>query len=653
MVSLAMQFAEDSCLCRYGGNADTNEDRILSWRGSGDYSRMQMIERNREIYGIAHWGAGYFDIDARGRVCVQPAAAARQCIDLREIIDALRVRNIGFPVLLRFTDILADRIHALQRGFASACREHRYAGSYIPVYPIKVNQQRSVIEAILAAGDVGLEAGSKPELLAIMGFSEHGMVICNGYKDRAYIRLALIGLQMGLNLYLVIEKPSELELVIAEAMNLGVRPRLGIRIRLASISDGKWQNSGGEKSKFGFHASEITSMIERLENAGLLNTLQLMHFHMGSQVANIHAIKTALREAGQFYAALHQLGAAIKTVDVGGGLAVDYDGSQSRNEFSCNYSIDEYARNVVRCFAEICAKQQLPQPDIITESGRAITAHHAVLITDVIAVERLAEEPVGQSGSMVFHQHSREYIDSNPLESWHDAQFDINEARTLFAQGRLQLDELAAAERQYLAVCQRIEQSLDPGNHAQREVLHELREKLADKVFCNFSLFQSMPDVWGIAQVFPIMPLQRLDELPSRRAVIQDLTCDSDGRMDHYIDAQNIEKTMRLHDIGGGENYLLGFFLLGAYQEILGDMHNLFGETHAVDIALEHDSYRIIEATQAATVSDLLAHVHIDADTLQRRYREKLAGAALTNRQRQLFEQELMQALAGNTYLEK
>lgn len=282
-----------------------------------------------------------------------------------------------------------------------------------------------------------------------------------------------------------------------------------------------------------------------------------------------------------------------------------------------------------------------------------MTAHHAVLITDVIDVERLAEESVGQAGSTIFHHHSSEYIDSNPLESWHDVQFDITEARTLFAQGRLQLSELAAAERQYLAVCQRIKQSLNPENHAQREVLHELREKLADKVFCNFSLFQSMPDVWGIAQIFPIMPIQRLDELPSRRTVIQDLTCDSDGRIEQYIDAQNIENTLRLHDIKAGETYLLGFFLLGAYQEILGDMHNLFGDTHAVDITLDHNGYRITEATQAETVSDLLAHVHIGPDTLQQRYREKLGRAALTPRQRQQFEQELLTGLAGNTYLEK
>ena len=614
---------------------------------------MQMIEQNRKIYGIADWGGGYFDIDAGGHVCVKPDTSAQQCIDLWKIVDSLQARNIGLPVLLRFTDILADRIHALQHGFARACRENHYAGSYTPVYPIKVNQQRSVIEAILAAGNVGLEAGSKPELLAIMGFSGQGMVVCNGYKDRAYIRLALIGLRMGLNLYLVIEKSSELDLVIAEANNLGIHPKLGIRIRLASISNGKWQNSGGEKSKSGFHAREIAGMIERLEHAGLLDSLQLMHFHMGSQVANIHDIKTALREAGQFYAALHQLGAGIKVVDVGGGLAIDYEGSNSRNEFPSNYSIDEYARNVVRNFAEVCARERLPQPAIVTESGRAITAHHAVLITDVIDVERQAEEPLGQSNAAIFHQHSRAYIDSNPLESWHDAQFDINEARALFAQGRLQLKELAAAERHYLAVCQQIQRCLDPENHAQREVLHELQEKLADKVFCNFSLFQSMPDVWAISQVFPVMPIQRLDELPARRAVIQDLTCDSDGRIDRYIDARNIEKTMRLHDIHADETYLLGFFLLGAYQEILGDMHNLFGDTHAVDIAINRDGFRITGTAPGETVRDLLDYVHIDPEMLLRRYREKLNGAGLSLRQRQQFEQELTTGLTGNTYLEK
>jgi arginine decarboxylase len=548
------------------------------------------------------------------------------------------------PVLVRFTDILKDRVKRLSCAFQKACANNDYQGKYTPVYPIKVNQQRQVVEGILASDNVGLEAGSKPELLAIMALSNQGVVVCNGYKDRAYIRLALIGLKMGLNLYLVIEKPLELELIIEEAARLNIKPQLGLRVRLSSISAGKWQNSGGEKSKFGLHAYEVLQLIERLKQSDLLDTLKLMHFHMGSQIANIHDIKIALKEAGQFYVELHRLGAQIKVVDAGGGLGVDYDGSRSRRESSINYSLDEYAQNIVRSFAELCAEKQIPQPDIITESGRALTAHHAVLITNVTDIESVYTNNTELLALPDVH---------NPVEHYHDAHFALSEARARFTQDKLSIIELAKAENSYALICQQIKNQLNPNTQSEATILQELNEKLADKVFCNFSLFQSMPDIWGIDQIFPIMPIHRLDEQPMRRAVIQDLTCDSDGRIDQYIDGQNIEKTLPVHALDKKLPYLIGFFMVGAYQEILGDMHNLFGDTHSINIELDDKGYHFYDLQEGEHVSDLLDYVHISSEELKFAYRYKLAKSNLSEQQQQDYEQELIAGLTSYTYLEK
>ncbi|MGR8934128.1 MAG: biosynthetic arginine decarboxylase [Gammaproteobacteria bacterium] len=611
-------------------------------------------ETAKELYAIDYWGDGYFDINASGHVCVKPRSDNGVCLDLFDIAQALQQDGLSSPVLVRFTDILADRVRSLQHGFKQACAEHAYNGAYTPVYPIKVNQQHKVIEGISKADGIGLEAGSKAELLAILGLSKaHGLIICNGYKDRGYIRLALIGLKMGLDLYIVIEKPSELDILIDEARQLDIRPQLGVRIRLSSISAGKWQNSGGEKSKFGFHANEVLRLIERLRQENWLEVLQLMHFHMGSQIANIHDIKAALREAGQFYAQLRFLGAPIRVVDAGGGLGVDYDGSRSRGECSMNYNIDEYAQNIVRSFAEVCSRYALPHPDIVTESGRAITAHHAVLIADIIDVETVDASDVAQFDAETGQRHDIGRIDRNALESYHDAQFDLTQARSSFVQGDSSLAELANAERLYIAICQQVKKRLNPNNHAHREILKELEEKLADKLFCNFSLFQSLPDIWGIDQVFPVMPIHRLGEVPQRRAVLQDLTCDSDGRIDCYVDSQNLEKTLPVHDIKPGEPYFIGFFLVGAYQEILGDMHNLFGDTHSVNIELDGDGYRCGGALHGENVSDLLDYVHINPDELKTAYRQKLAAVELPAERRHAFEQELFAGLTAYTYLEK
>lgn len=607
-------------------------------------SKTWSTEQSAQTYAIENWGDGYFSINSSGHVCVKPSSDKDIELDLYEIAQSLNDKDLSLPVLVRFTDILKDRVKRLSSAFQKACGINDYQGKYTPVYPIKVNQQRQVVEGILAADNIGLEAGSKPELLAIMALSNQGVVVCNGYKDRAYIRLALIGLKMGLNLYLVIEKPLELELIIEEAARLNIKPQLGLRVRLSSISAGKWQNSGGEKSKFGLHAHEVLQLIERLKQSDLLDALKLMHFHMGSQIANIHDIKIALKEAGQFYVELHRLGAQIKVVDAGGGLGVDYDGSRSRRESSINYSLDEYAQNIVRSFAELCAEKQLPQPDIITESGRALTAHHAVLITNVTDIESVYTNTMELLALPDVH---------NPVEHYHDAHFALSEARARFTQDKLSIIELAKAENDYSLICQQIKSQLNPNTQSEATILQELNEKLADKVFCNFSLFQSMPDIWGIDQIFPIMPIHRLDEQPMRRAVIQDLTCDSDGRIDQYINGQNIEKTIPVHELDKKQPYLIGFFMVGAYQEILGDMHNLFGDTHSINIKLDANGYHFYDLQEGEHVSDLLDYVHINSEELKAAYREKLAKSNLSEHQRQDFEQELIAGLTSYTYLEK
>jgi arginine decarboxylase len=616
---------------------------------------------SREVYAIEHWGEGYFDINDDGQVIVTPTRnPVHGKVSLTEIIEGIRREGMNLPVLVRFTDILKDRVSRLTEAFNLAREEHEFKGNYTPVYPIKVNQQRGVIDALLKSKDpVGLEAGSKSELLAILALSDAGTVICNGYKDRSYIRLALIGRSLGLNIFIVIEKLSELGVVLTEAANLGIDPQLGVRIRLSSISAGKWQNSGGEKSKFGLHSGEILRLIELLSAAGKLEWLKLMHFHMGSQVADIGDIKTALREAARYYHELRSLGADIQVADVGGGLGIDYEGTRSTSECSLNYSVDEYALSIVRAFSEICDEHQLPHPDLITESGRAISAHHAILVTHITDIESVQNDPTPPKDTRAKPlEDLADCLDRIKSESvvgiYHDAQFDIAEARAMFVQGKLGLRDLAEAERLNAAIAHGVQARLDGRLRAHRDLLDELNERLADKVFCNFSLFQSMPDAWAIGQVFPVMPLQRLHEEPKRRCIIQDLTCDSDGMIEQYIDLQSLESTLRIHETSAPEGYLIGFFLVGAYQEILGDMHNLFGDTHAVNITVNPDgSYQMLDPTHGDGSDDMLRYVHIDPSELERAYRRKLVEANLPADQKKLFETELMAGLSAYTYLEE
>ncbi|MCX8048694.1 MAG: biosynthetic arginine decarboxylase [Methylohalobius sp.] len=619
----------------------------------------------RDSYAIRHWSDGYFDIAESGHLVAIPRRdSSLGQVDLVEIVDRIGKEGLSLPILIRFTDILRDRVVRLSQAFAAARAEYGYQGPYTPVYPIKVNQQRSVVEAILHSDvpRIGLESGSKPELLALLALASPGTtVICNGYKDRAYIRLALIGQRLGLNVFLVVEKPSELGLILEEAETLGIAPQLGVRLRLTSVAAGKWQNSGGEKAKFGLAASDVLALVQTLKQGARLSWLKLMHFHVGSQVADIDDFKAALREASRYYAELRRLGAPIAIFDAGGGLGVDYEGTHSNSFSSINYNLHEYAHSLVRALTEVCAEADLPHPEIITESGRALTAHHAVLVTNIIEVEQPISDlppPTAEENAYPILMDLRRALErlehDGLLSTYHDAQFDLREARALYVQGRLSLAQLAEAERLNTIICQRLRQRLDIRLRAHRELLDELNDRLADKVFCNFSVFQSMPDAWAIGQIFPVVPLQRLHEPPTRRGRIMDLTCDSDGSLKSYVDRQSIESTLPLHEIHPGERYLIGFFMLGAYQEILGDIHNLFGDTHSVNVELDgHGGWQLTMPARGDHAADLLRYVHIMPENLQRAFRKKLAQIDLHPAQRKLFENELVSGLNGYTYLEE
>ena len=611
-----------------------------------------------DLYNIPHWGEGYFDVAANGHLLVRPLRERSPvAIDLYELAQKLPKEGLQLPVLVRFSNILHDRVDALTGAFAEVIKELDYKGRYTAVYPIKVNQQREVIEEIVAHGGsrVGLEAGSKPELAAVLGMAAPGStIVCNGYKDRAYIRRALIGQKIGHQVYIVVEKLSELPLVIEESKALKVAPQIGLRVRLSSIGAGKWQNTGGEKSKFGLSCTQVLEAIEQLRTAGQLDSLKMVHFHLGSQIANVQDIQRGMREAARFYAELRVLGAPVNLVDVGGGLGVDYEGTRSRSYCSMNYSQREYARNIVRTLQEVCGETGQPQPDIISESGRALTAHHAVLITSVIDHESApngAPQAPAKGDPAILHDlfeliagvHKR-----GALECLHDAASLLSEAQGQYTHGALTLSQRAYAEKTYYAVCRAVIPKLDDGIRSHREVLDELREKLAEKYFCNFSVFQSVPDAWAIEQVFPILPIHRLDERPGLRASLCDLTCDSDGRIDHYVDRGGLEPTLPLHALKSGEDYLIAFFMVGAYQEILGDMHNLFGDTNAVNVVLDgKGSWKLQGAEQGDRTDELLRYVHLAPEELAKTYRRKCEAAGVSAE----LLAELEEGLTGYTYL--
>lgn len=626
------------------------------------------VNDSRTLYNLPHWGEGYFDVGADGQVLVHPDGRQElPGIGLGDIAGRLAEEGLGLPCLLRFPQILAHRVGTLQAAFAEAMAAENYRGDYTAVYPIKVNQQRRVVEEILRAGQggVGLEAGSKPELLAVLALvPAGGTVICNGYKDEEYIRLALMGEKLGVKVFIVVEKRSELPLILAEAQRLQVTPRIGVRARLASAGAGKWQNTGGEKSKFGLSAADILDLVEQLRHAHALHSLQLLHFHLGSQIPNIQFIKGGMRECARLYAELCHLGAGLQVVDVGGGLGVDYEGTRSRAFCSTNYDARDYARAIVAALAEICHAEGLREPLIISESGRALSAHHAVLLTNIIDVEAAPGEfppnldaAAGTALQAELQQllaHLDHATAAAAVEAYHEALYLMAEVQQQFNHGLLNLAQRAQAEGLYAHVLWRVRAALDGHNRAHRDVLDELDEKLVDKYFGNFSLFQSLPDVWAIDQVFPIVPVQRLEEEPRRRARLEDITCDSDGRVDAYVTADGLAPALPVHVLEAGKPYVLGVFLVGAYQEILGDMHNLFGDTDSVNVLRRDDgSIALVEPHPGDTVESVLQYVQFSASDLLARYGQKIAGCApLHAEEREHFLQAFADGLRGYTYLE-
>src|SRR5574337_331148 len=588
-------------------------------------SKPWTIATARHTYAVPYWSDGYADIDEAGDVVMRPRGAGGPALSLPAIVERACAEGLRLPLLLRFPDILADRLARLQGAFARAIAEHGYAGAYTAIYPIKVNQQRGVAGELVAAGHegFGLEAGSKPELMAVLAMARPGsIVICNGYKDREYIRLALVGRKLGLRVHIVIEKLSELDHVFAEAKALGVEPLLGVRVRLASIGAGKWQNTGGDKGKFGLSPQQVLTLIERLDAAGLKHTLKLQHFHMGSQISNVRDIANGMREATRYFVELRRMGVPLDSVDVGGGLGVDYEGTRSRSHNSINYSIEQYASTIVQSLAEAVPAGAIPPP-----------------CADEPSVLRRLRETWAE-------------LDRRPaLELFHEAQHHLSEGQTLYALGQLGLADRARLDQMYYAIANAVRARLLPAERSHRAALDELDEKLVDKYFANFSVFESIPDVWAIQQIFPIAPIARLGEKPTRRGVIVDLTCDSDGRIDHYVDAEGVNVSLQLHELNEGESYRLGIFMVGAYQETLGDIHNLFGDTDAVNVRVDGDSYLFDHQRHGDTTDLMLEYVGYDLDALRRSYRERIASAGVTGAEAERLYQTLDHGLTAYTYL--
>jgi len=621
-----------------------------------------------ETYAIRSWGAAYFGINDKGNVCVHPEGPAGANFDLKELVDEVRRRGIGLPLLIRFTDVLRHRVVVLNEAFKKAIAEHAYQGPYRGVYPIKVNQHRHVAETIVDTGrqyGYGLEAGSKPELLAVMALldSEESLVICNGYKDEEYIETALFASKLGRKVILVVEKPSELALIAEVSRRTGIKPRIGMRVKLSSRGAGKWEASGGDRSKFGLSSSELMAAIAFLREAGLLDCFELLHFHLGSQVSNIRNVKNALREASRYYVEVAQKGAPLKYLDVGGGLGVDYDGSQTNFTSSMNYSTEEYANDVVFAVREACDLAGVAHPTLVSESGRAVVAHHAVLITEVLGVSDLDAPPVPDAlppnaAPVVKNLHAtfKDVTRKNVLEAYHDATEYKEECLTLFSLGHLSLDQRVAAENIFWALCQKV-MTIARELKEMPEELETLERTLSDTYFCNFSVFQSLPDSWAIDQLFPVMPIHRLNEKPNRRGVLADITCDSDGKIEHFIDRRDVKDVLELHPLNQ-DDYYLGIFLVGAYQEILGDLHNLFGDTHAVQVSLgPNGGYMIDNVVSGDTVTEVLNYVSYHRDDMVakvRRFAEQAlrAGRISLDESRQLLRM-YEEGLAGYTYLER
>ncbi|HJQ19653.1 MAG TPA: biosynthetic arginine decarboxylase [Gemmatimonadaceae bacterium] len=629
------------------------------------------IDSAKSLYNIDGWGAGFFDINGKGHVVVRPSAEHPDHeLDLYELATDLEEQGVQLPVLLRFSDILRSRLDALTHRFKNAREEFNYDGGYTTVYPIKVNQQRHVIEEIVEFGSphgVGLECGSKPELQAVLGLAEHTnhLIVCNGYKDEEFMRLALMGQKLGHQVFVVIEQLSEIDVLIQAAEELGVTPTAGVRIKLASRGFGRWKESGGEKSKFGLNSADLMTAIDKLRAADKLDWIRLIHFHLGSQITDIRFIKNGLQEVTRFYVELRQMGLNITHVDVGGGLGVDYDGTNSESDSSVNYSVQEYANDVVYTLAEACKEHELPMPHLISESGRALTAHHALLLLKVIDVEshEVREIPaLTEDDHTLLHEMLADFKDAQRKnvsrrrvrEIYHDLTFDKERAHELFNTGVLNLRGRAIAERIYHATLNVITKYVERHRDDFEDIVKDLDASLVDRYFCNFSVFQSLPDSWAIDQLFPIMPIHRLDEEPTRRGTIQDVTCDSDGKIDRFAGVKDGSPSLELHEPREGEAYMLGVFLTGAYQEILGDLHNLFGDTNAVHIRLTpNGGHTVTDLVHGDTVTEVLNYVQFRASDLLQVFRRKVGSAKHLNRQEaNTFIADYVAGLEGYTYLE-
>jgi arginine decarboxylase len=631
--------------------------------------RKWTIADSAETYGIQYWSNGYFSINEVGHVVSHPQGAESGSIDLKELVDEVVRRGIGLPLLIRFSDILKSRVVDLHEAFKRAMTEYGYKGDYRGVYPIKVNQNRYVVEEITQFGrpyHYGLEAGSKPELLAVMGIldDEDALIVCNGYKDEEYIETALMCSKLGRKVLIVVEKFSELDLIASTAKKIGVRPRIGIRVKLASKGSGRWEGSGGDRSKFGLSTREVVEAVRFLREADMLSCFELIHFHLGSQISAIRAVKNAMREAGRFFVELVKLGAPLKYFDAGGGLGVDYDGSQTNFASSMNYTLQEYANDLVFSLQEICDAAGVAQPTLVTESGRAVVAHHSMLVVDALGVGEFdvgkAPEALPEDASRVVRNLFdtwRDISTKNVREAYHDALEYREEVLTLFSLGSLTLTERVVAEDIFWAICQKILKVV----RDMREVPEEfegLERTLSDTYFCNFSMFQSLPDSWAIDQLFPIMPIHRLTEEPTRRAVLADITCDSDGKIDHFIDRRDVKNVLELHPLVPGDEYYLGVFLAGAYQEILGDLHNLFGNSNTVHVSLAPGGgYQIEHVVTGDTVTDVLKYVSYAREDLVARVR-RFAEQAVRSSGMSLEETRSLlrmyeEGLSGYTYLER
>jgi arginine decarboxylase len=624
------------------------------------------VERAADLYDVAAWGKGYFSVSENGHVLVHPHKEPDRSIDLKSLVDSLILRGISLPILIRFGDILQHRLGDIHAAFETAIAEHKYQGGYRCVFPIKVNQQRQVVEEVLQFGKpfgFGLEAGSKPELLAVMALAENSTpIVCNGFKDDEYIEMAMLAQKMGRQIIPVVEKYTELHLITKYAQKIGVRPSIGLRVKLASRGSGRWKSSGGYRSKFGLSATEALRALRELQALGMSDCVNLVHFHLGSQITNIRQVKGAVNEAARIYAELAKAGAGLQYMDVGGGLGIDYDGSQTDFESSVNYTLQEYANDVVYHIQNVCDEAGVAHPTIITESGRAITAYHSVLVFNVLGVAGLGEEEVPRELApdpeqpLIDLQETYKGLTSkNLLESYHDAQQALDQALNLFSLGYLSLEQRCQTENLFWAITRRIQKMASDLEYFPEE-LEGLDAMLSDTYFCNFSLFQSMPDSWAIKQLFPIMPIHRLDEQPTRQAVLGDITCDSDGKVDQFIDRRDVKRALPLHPFDGAE-YYLGAFLLGAYQEILGDLHNLFGDTNAVHVRLSESGEVILEhVIKGDTVREVLNYVQFSTDSLVSQLRRDVETAVREGRLSYEESGRLLrfyeEGLQGYTYLE-